>query len=89
MLCLLAKDADDIRNGLALTQTLHWAFDRGLFGISPKRTVYISRKVKLTSENAFLKQFDNKPILVAKTEIFRVHNNALPWHFENVVNHWT
>jgi putative restriction endonuclease len=57
--------SDDIRNGFTLTQTLHWAFDRGLFGILPNRTIYIPQQVKRMTENAFLKQFENKPITEA------------------------
>ena len=32
---------DEPRNGFTLTSTLHWAFDRGLFGIDENRRVII------------------------------------------------
>ena len=82
------RGTDDIRNGLALTQTLHWAFDRGLFGILPNRKVYLPRKVKLMAKNSFLKQFEDKSISEAKTNNLRVHTDALHWHFENRVKQW-
>jgi len=80
--------SDDIRNGLSLTQTIHWAFDRGLFGILPNRTIYLPRQVKRMTENAFLKQFEGKPIVEAKTPNLRVHNEAIRWHLETLVKQW-
>lgn len=79
---------DDIRNGLALTHTLHWAFDHGLFGVLPDRTVFIPRKVKATAGNDFLRQFEKKSIRDAKTASLRVHLDALEWHMENRVKQW-
>lgn len=79
---------DDIRNGIALTQTLHWAFDRGLFGILPNFTVYLPRAVKQMRENVFLKQFDGKSVSKAKTASLRAHPDALHWHIQNRVNQW-
>lgn len=80
--------SDDIRNGIALTQTVHWAFDRGLFGVLPDRTIYIPRLVKRMKENAFLKQFERKPIAEAKEASLKVHPDALRWHFDNKVKQW-
>lgn len=79
---------DDIRNGIALAQTVHWAFDRGLIGVLPDRTIYIPRRVKRMKENAFLRQFEKKPIAEARDPGLRVHPDALQWHFENKVRLW-
>jgi putative restriction endonuclease len=79
---------DDIRNGMALAQTLHWAFDRGLFGILPNRTIYLPSKVKAMKDNSYLMQFNGKAIHEAKTPSLRVHADALHWHFENRVKQW-
>lgn len=76
---------DDVRNGLSLTRTLHWAFDRGLFGINDDRSVYIPSRVRRMEGNEFLKQFAGKSIALAQTERFRAHDDALRWHRENVV----
>jgi putative restriction endonuclease len=80
--------SDDLRNGLALTQTIHWAFDRGLIGILPDRTIYIPRRVNEMAVNAFLKQFEKKLISEAKTASLKVHPDALRWQFENRVKQW-
>jgi putative restriction endonuclease len=82
------RGSDDVRNGFTLTQTLHWAFDWGLFGVLPNRTIHIPRQVKRMTENAFLKQFEGRPITEAKTATFRVHADAFRWHFENRVKPW-
>jgi len=80
--------SDDIRNGFTLTQTLHWAFDRGIFGVLPNRTIYIPRQVKQMTANTFLKKFANKPITEAATQRLRFHNDAFKWHFDNRVRQW-
>jgi putative restriction endonuclease len=80
--------SDDIRNGFTLTQTLHWAFDHGLIGILPNRTVYIPPRVKRMTENAFLRHFENKRITEAKTESLRVHADAFRWHMAHRVKQW-
>ena len=80
--------SDDLRNGLALTQTLHWAFDKGLFGIRPNRTIYIPRRVRAMQENSFLRQYENQPITEARSQGLRVHADAFRWHFENRVIPW-
>jgi putative restriction endonuclease len=83
-----AGGTDDIRNGMALTQTIHWAFDHGLMGVRPDRTIYIPRRVKRMKENAFLRQFENKPIAEAQDPALRVHPDALQWHFDRKVKQW-
>lgn len=80
--------SDDIRNGIALTQTVHWAFDRGLIGVLPDRTIYVPRLVKRMAENAFLKQFERNRITEAKTANLKVHPDAFRWHFDNKVRQW-
>jgi putative restriction endonuclease len=59
---------DDIRNGLALSHTLHWAFDWGLFGVREDRRVYVPRRVRRMSNNKFLQDFAGKRIAEARTE---------------------
>ena len=80
--------SDDIRNGVALSQSIHWAFDRGLIGVLPDRTIYIPRSVKRMNENAFLRKFEKIQIAEAKTLKLRVHADALVWHYENKVKQW-
>ena len=79
---------DDVRNGLSMSRTLHWAFDRGLFGIKEDRTVYLPRRISRMEGNEFLKQFIGKSIAPAQTDRFCVHDDALDWHRRSVVAKW-
>lgn len=79
---------DDIRNGISLSHTLHWAFDRGLFGVRDDRTVYIPRRIRRMVGNNFLKRLAGRRIKEAKTKHLRVHPDALRWHRENLVSNW-
>ncbi|RXK55293.1 restriction endonuclease [Oleiharenicola lentus] len=79
---------DDIRNGFALSQTLHWAFDKGLFGISHTRRIYIPRRVSAMTVNSYLNQFAGCEINEASTPALRVHPDAFRWHFEKMVTQW-
>jgi putative restriction endonuclease len=83
-----AGGIDDIRNGLSLSRSLHWAFDRGLFGIKADRTVYIPPQVRRIDRNSFLRQFAGKTIAMPRTAKFRVHEEALRWHRDNIVSKW-
>jgi putative restriction endonuclease len=80
--------SDDVRNGFTLTQTLHWAFDRGLFGVLPNRKIFIPIKVKSMRENEYLFGFEGRTILEATSEPLRVHNDAFAWHIETLVRQW-
>ncbi len=88
VVALSAGGTDDIRNGFTLTHTLHWAFDKGLFGILPDRKVYIPKKVKLMPGNKFLLQFEKQTIAEARTPNLCVHPSAFRWHLENLVKQW-
>jgi len=79
---------DDIRNGLALSHTLHWAFDWGLFGVSENRKVYVPRRVRRMTNNSFLRDLAGKKIAEARTETLRVHEKAFAWHMKHRVKRW-
>jgi len=79
---------DDIRNGLALSHTLHWAFDWGLFGIREDRKVYVPQRVKRMTKNMFLRNLAGKRIAEARTEHLRVHEKAFAWHMKHRVKRW-
>ena len=79
---------DDIRNGLALSHTLHWAFDWGLFGVREDRTVYVPRRVRRMSNNRFLANFAGQRIAEARAEHLRVHEKAFAWHMKHRVRRW-
>jgi putative restriction endonuclease len=75
--------ADEPRNGLALTSTLHWAFDHGLFSVSEDRRVIVPRSVSVIRGNEWLRQFDNAPIREANSASLRTAPEAFAWHREN------
>lgn len=79
---------DDIRNGITLTQTLHWAFDRGLFGVSRDRTIFVPRRAAEIVGNAFIMNFSGRPIREAATPALKAHRDAFEWHMEHRVIQW-
>ena len=79
---------DDIRNGLALSHTLHWAFDSGLFGVRDNRTIYVPRRVRTIADNSVLRGFAGKRITEARSEHLRVHEKAFAWHMRHRVKRW-
>lgn len=70
---------DDVRNGIALSGTVHWMFDRGLIGLTDAGDILISRKVNDVSQVASLIKADRKASLPARPEQ-RPHPAFLHWH---------
>jgi len=77
--------ADEPRNGFTLTGTLHWAFDRGLFGVGANRRVVVPAPVRAMPENAWLDQFHDKLIAEAETSTLRTASEAFAWHRANLL----
>ncbi|MFB0611211.1 HNH endonuclease [Aurantiacibacter poecillastricola] len=77
---------DSIRNGLALSGTAHWMFDRGLIGLSDDLDVMISRHVNdLPSVEAIINRSGKALAPVRESE--RPHPQFLRWHRENCFKH--
>ncbi|MGB6037274.1 MAG: HNH endonuclease [Cryomorphaceae bacterium] len=56
---------DSIQNGIALSPTLHRAFDRGIVKINDDYTVAVSRDISESGDSPFnLGQFDGRKILL-------------------------
>lgn len=72
---------DDVRNGLALSGTVHWMFDRGLIGITDEGDIKISRKVNDVSQVQSLIPTDSRAILPKRPEQ-QPHPAFLNWHRE-------
>ncbi|WP_210162816.1 HNH endonuclease [Kaistia adipata] len=81
------KGADDIRNGLALCRTHHWAFDNGLFGIKDG-LVYLPSVVASRPENADLVAFSGKKLRAPTHGAAAPAQAALEWHFREIVIRW-
>ena len=75
---------DDPRNGLALSKSVHWAFDRGIFTITDQYEVEIHPKAKLADTKAFpLMATDRKRIILPSDSAYHPHPEALAWHREH------
>jgi putative restriction endonuclease len=78
------QGTDDPRNGLALSRSVHWAFDAGLFTISTRYEVQVHPKAYEARHRHFrLLDMDRKQILLPSDTAMRPHPEALEWHREN------
>lgn len=77
---------DSIRNGLALSGTAHWMFDRGLIGLSDDLDIMISRQV---NDPASVKAIINPTgkALAPASPADHPHPAFLGWHRENCFKH--
>lgn len=81
---IIGKDVlgtDDPRNGLALSRTAHWAFDRGLFTISDQYELIVHREAKAADHALFpILEAAGNSILLPSELVYRPHPEALEWH---------
>jgi len=80
--------ADEPRNGFTLTGTLHWAFDKGLFGVSDTRRIIVPQRVRSMPANEWLVQFHDKPIQEARKSALRTAPEAFAWHRKELLAQW-
>jgi predicted restriction endonuclease len=77
------RGTDDPRNGLALSRTAHWAFDRGIFTISDQYEVIIHPEARNANYQLFpIIDAGGKSILLPREDFYRPHLEALRWHRE-------
>lgn len=79
------KGADDARNGLALCRSHHWAFDRGLFGITTARHVVVPPAIAAEPANAPLLTYNGHPVREPTVAALRPADEALEWHLHEIV----
>jgi putative restriction endonuclease len=72
---------DSIRNGLALSGTAHWMFDRGLIGVADNHEIIIHRKVNDRSGVEAIINSSGK-LIAPLREADRPHPQFLSWHRE-------
>jgi HNH endonuclease len=72
---------DDIRNGLALCKSHHWAFDQGLFSISDEYQILVNQKI-VNEENYFeeIGKYNRKIINLPENYSLRPHSIFLTEH---------
>jgi len=73
---------DSVRNGLALSSTFHWLFDRGLISLTDDFRILKARGA-LSGEVSRFINADGRA-LVPKEEVARPHPRYLKYHRENV-----
>jgi putative restriction endonuclease len=72
---------DSIRNGLALSSTFHWLFDRGLISIGDDHRILVAKN-KLPDQIRRLLNADGK-IIAPNDQGFRPHPHYLRYHREH------
>jgi putative restriction endonuclease len=77
-----ASGPDIVSNGIALSGTAHWMFDRGLIGLSDDLEILISRQA---NDPDGIRSFLNKTgrAFAPKKAHERPHPHFLKWHREN------
>jgi hypothetical protein len=79
------RGTDDPRNGIALSKSAHWAFDRGIFTISDQYEIVVNPKVSSASVANFPAiELDRRKILLPDDPYYRPHPDALAWHKQEV-----
>lgn len=75
------RGTDDPRNGIALSKSVHWAFDRGIFTISDQYEVLIHPKARSADIANFpLLEMDRRRIALPNDSYYWPHAEALAWH---------
>ena len=72
---------DDIRNGISLCKSHHWAFDTGLISVNEAYEVIVSPSMtEQGPTESMLTQLRNKRIWLPRGEKHRPAQDALTWH---------
>ncbi len=75
---------DTVTNGIALSPTLHRAFDRGLITINSNYLVRVSPTINEYGSNFTLSQYEGQQILLPLNEKWYPSIEALNWHNKEV-----
>ena len=72
---------DDPRNGLVLCRAHHWAFDDGLFTLTPEYAVLLSPVLQRADIRNFeMRSLEGQLIHQPQREVILPHPQALEWH---------
>ncbi len=90
---IIGKDVrgtDDPRNGVALSKSAHWAFDRGIFTISDQYEVVVNPK----ASSASIAQFpaiavNRRKMFLPEDSYYWPHPDALAWHRQEVFDRFS
>ena len=75
---------DTVTNGIALSPTLHRAFDRGLITINSDFVVRVSPTVNEEESNFTLTQFSGQQIFLPEKEKYYPSQTSLSWHNKEI-----
>jgi len=77
-----ANGPDTVQNGIALSGTAHWMFDRGLISLSDNFEILISRQVNDLDRVRGLLNHTGRALVPDRSSL-RPHPHFLAWHREN------
>ena len=77
-----ARGPDSVANGLALSGTVHWMFDRGLISVADDFTILLSRQLNDFSNVTSIMNKSGR-ISLPTRPADRPHPHFLRWHREN------
>lgn len=77
-----ANGPDIVTNGVALSRTVHWMFDRGLISLSDEHDILLSSKINDIEGVRKIINPSGRAFLPANRE-WRPHPRYLAWHREN------
>lgn len=75
---------DWVRNGIALSGTVHWMFDRGMLSVADDFSILTSRHLNYDVSHILNKDMKAR---VPADERLRPHPEYMGWHRENVFKH--
>ena len=77
---------DDIRNGISLCKSHHWAFDAGLISLNDDYQVIVSPSMtEQGPTEGMLTQLRGKRIWTPEEDLYHPDKSALAWHRANVL----
>ncbi len=77
-----AQGPDTVRNGLALSGTLHWMFDRGLLSVDQGGSI-LTAHGSIAHEVADRLLTPDRRLIIPRDASLRPHPSYLRWHREN------
>jgi HNH endonuclease len=83
------RGTDNPRNGLALSRSAHWAFEKGVFTISDQYEIIVHSRASEADVNLFpVIERDRKQIFLPSDELYFPHPEALEWHRQECFGHF-
>ncbi len=81
-----ADGPDRVDNGIALSGTVHWMFDRGLISLDDNYDIIVSRQVN-NPDDIWRLMAPSRKAKVPDDPRLRPHPRFLSWHRENCLKH--